>query len=66
MYESDRPMVFNLFYAAIHFATQFNLMTPFPKIPSRAYVMQLCLRNGKSQWLKNNVRYYYVEYRLIY
>jgi len=49
MYESDRPMVFNLFYAAIHFATQFNLMTPFPKIPSRAYVMQLCLRNGKSQ-----------------
>ena len=28
-------MVFNLFHAATHFATQFNLTTPFRKFPGR-------------------------------
>jgi len=39
---------------------------PIPKIFSRAYEMQLCLHNKKSQWLKDNVRYHYVETRIIY
>ena len=30
-----RPVVFNLFHAATHFATQFNQMTPFRKFPVR-------------------------------
>jgi len=29
------PVVFNLFHAAILFATQFNLTTPFRKFPVR-------------------------------
>jgi len=56
-----KPVVFNLFHAATHFATHFNLSTPFPKISSQAYEMQLYLHNRKSQWLRNNVRYHYVE-----
>jgi len=44
-----KPVVFNLFHAATHFATHFNLSTPFPKISSQAYEMQLYLHNRKSQ-----------------
>jgi len=32
---SFRSVVFNLFHAATHFATQFNLTTPFRKFPIR-------------------------------
>jgi len=31
----SKPVVFNLFRAATHFATQFNLTTPFRKFPVR-------------------------------
>jgi len=30
-----KPVVFNLFHAATHFATQFTLTTPFRKFPVR-------------------------------
>jgi len=32
---TSKPVVFNLFHAATHFATQFNLTTTFPKFPVR-------------------------------
>jgi len=35
MRRTSKPVVFNLFYAATHFATQFNLTTPFRKFPVR-------------------------------
>jgi len=36
MRRTSKPVVFNqLFHAAIHFATQFNLTTPFRKFPVR-------------------------------
>ena len=48
---SSTPVIFNLFHAATHFATHFNLTSddPLPKISSQAYVKQLCLHNRKSQ-----------------
>jgi len=33
--QNSKPMVFNLFHAATHFATQFNLTTPFRKYSVR-------------------------------
>ena len=35
MRRTSKPVVFNLFHAATHFATQFNLTTPFRKFPVR-------------------------------
>ena len=35
MRRTSKPVVSNLFDAATHFATQFNLMTPFRKFPVR-------------------------------
>jgi len=35
MRRTSKPVVFNLFHAATHFATQFNLTTPFGKYPVR-------------------------------
>ena len=57
---SYKPVFFDLFHAATHFATQFILTTP-SEDSSKAYQMQLCLQNRKSQWLKNKVQYHYVE-----
>jgi len=33
MRRTSKPVAFNLFHAATHFATQFNLTTPFRKFP---------------------------------
>jgi len=35
MRRTSKPVVFNLFNRATHFATQFNLTTPFRKFPVR-------------------------------
>jgi len=35
MRRTSKPVAFNLFHAAIHFATQFNLTIPFRKFPVR-------------------------------
>jgi len=35
MRRTSKPVVFNLFHAGTHFATQFNLTTPFRKFPVR-------------------------------
>jgi len=35
MRRTSKPVLFNLFHAATHFATQFNLTTPFRKFPVR-------------------------------
>jgi len=57
-------VVFNLFYAVTHFATQSN--DHLPKISSQAYEVQLCWHSRKPQLPKTNMRYHYVEQRLIY
>ena len=35
MRRTSKPVVFNFFHAATHFATQFDLTTPFRKFPVR-------------------------------
>jgi len=50
-----RAVIFNLFHAATHFATQFNLTTPFRKFLSQAYKMQLCLHNRKWQKITHDI-----------
>ena len=39
MRRTSTPMVFNLFHAATHFATLFNLTTPFRKFPLRHIII---------------------------
>ena len=58
-------VVLNLFHAATHFATKFNLTTPFRKFP----VMHMkcsCVCTKKNTMTKNTVRYHYVEQGLIH
>jgi len=49
--QAKNQWFFNIFQAATHFATQFNLATP-SEIYSQTYEMQLCLHNRKSQTKK--------------
>jgi len=60
-----RTVVFNLFLYSDPFCNPISSNAPLPKISKRAYEMQMCLHNRKSQRLRNNVRYHYIEQGLI-
>jgi len=64
-FTSCKAVVFNLFHPATHFATQFSLTTHFRKFPVK-HMNCICVCTIENPMTKNNVRYHYLEQRLIY
>ena len=67
MRRASKPVVFNLFHAATHFATQFNLTTPLRKFPVRHMKCScVCTIESYNDYkITYDIRYHCVEPRLI-